>query len=209
MSEQISNLQPADPESDYAQELSAREKELASLGNDDSNLARRKELLEQILELQNRQKAENQEKEKYWTYEMFVDWARDEVATERHEKYANSSFGLSKEHPEQWIDFTFDLSNINSPKVKIPILNLTQTPAKRIPPHLYAQKVLLKDSSIEEIPQGSKFVKLFMPGCRLEFVSSDVIISHLTLTRELQEKKIIKKIENLKKEGKISEIVWK
>ena len=104
------SLESVDDE-DLGQEIERLSKELEQIqsGRELSDLTKDEagkvlKLLKKIKNAQEKSNVEKAEKEKYWSYDMFVDWAKNE---------------LENEEPEKWLKEKFDLSDLSNPKLKI------------------------------------------------------------------------------------------
>ncbi|MBT4723319.1 hypothetical protein HN958_00340 [Candidatus Falkowbacteria bacterium] len=187
------------------------QQQLEEVGDD---VKKKHSLLTKILELQEKEKVENQEKEKVWTYEMFVDWARDEIIVDE---------------PEKWLKTAIDLNDLERPTVKSGILiAFDNKEFKRIPPGLICREVFLRNTQTEEISIGFECHKLVldntqvkdiperfkcdflsMYGCKLLNVADDIEIGNLSISKEHLSEVIISKLIKLEEAGKIGEIIWK
>ena len=151
-------LESASPETDYEIELVNLKTQLETLlaGREVEELsseerARVLDLMTRIEESQTRISLEKQEKEKYWTREQFIEWAKDEVRAD---------------NPEQWIDDLFDLSNLAEPRFKSHYVDLTEdTDIENLPPGLIGKEFCCQNAKINEISNGICLERLYLQDC--------------------------------------------
>ena len=118
MTEQISNLENQQPQSAHEHQLAELAVRLNAIGDDETKLAEKNKILAKIVKIQEKMKLEQREREKIWTYEMFVNWAREEVG---------------EDDPEKWLEENFDLEDLEAPRVKVDLLELNLDKLQRFP----------------------------------------------------------------------------
>ncbi|MBT4723099.1 hypothetical protein HN958_03495 [Candidatus Falkowbacteria bacterium] len=167
------SLESVDDE-DLGQEIERLSKELEQIqsGRELSKLTKEEagtvlELMKQIEERQEKQRLDQQEKEQIWTYEMFVNWARDEVG---------------RMDSEEWLKKKFDLSNLQYPKFRRGRLVLSEdSRIKRIPPGLQVETADFCNAKVQFIPENVNIEYLYLNSCPIKTFPSNLHVGTLSL----------------------------
>ena len=171
-------------------------------------------LMKQIEALQQKQLIEKQEKEQYWTREMFIDWVLTEVDSSWDQKQATD-----------FIDKRFDLTDISAPRLKMPLSMHRTDGIRRIPPGLIGDDINFRGTKVQELPANLKVKAVYvgktditeicsgfscsilsMDGCSLEKVGTGLQIYRLMLSKGAFSPEIEKQLIELKEQGQIKSI---
>ncbi|MBT4723316.1 hypothetical protein HN958_00355 [Candidatus Falkowbacteria bacterium] len=189
------------------------------------------ELMRQVEELQRRMLLEQKEKEQYWTREMFVDWARDEVGSNDPDEWVEENLDLSdmtqprfklremrlfgldgiKRIPPyikgEYIDFGYTKVRKISKNVQCDFLNLAKTNIKSLPGiKMMSKRINISGTEVHAIENGLVCKDLVMRNNQIDYIGEDIEIDRLSISKGFFSDEIREQLIRLKEEGKINHI---